>query len=92
MIRVANTGISAVIDPAGRVIDALPLGRAGFLDVPVPVARPDALCRAGDWLALLAAFRGFGGAGLIANGAIPLTNPAPGVTQSLIPRHNGFLT
>ncbi|WP_292289933.1 apolipoprotein N-acyltransferase [Marivita sp.] len=55
MIRVANTGISAVIDPAGRIVDALPLGRAGFIDVPLPAPSPPTLyARTGDLLALLA--------------------------------------
>ena len=55
MIRVANTGISAVIDPAGRIVDALPLGRAGFLDVPLPAPiAPTLYSRTGDWLAFCA--------------------------------------
>lgn len=33
MIRVANTGISAMIDARGRVVQSLPLGRDGVLDV-----------------------------------------------------------
>ncbi|MCR9109452.1 apolipoprotein N-acyltransferase [Marivita sp. XM-24bin2] len=60
MIRVANTGISAVIDPAGGIVDALPLGRAGFLDVPLPPAlSPSLYSRTGDWLALAALFVSF---------------------------------
>ncbi|MFP7671783.1 apolipoprotein N-acyltransferase [Marivita sp. S0852] len=55
VIRVANTGISAVIDPAGRVIDALPLGRAGFLDVPVPAGGDATLYSiTRDWSAVAA--------------------------------------
>jgi apolipoprotein N-acyltransferase len=34
--RAANTGISAVIDPLGRVINSLPLGTEGVLDAPLP--------------------------------------------------------
>ena len=34
--RAANTGISAVIDPLGRVINSLPLGAEGVLDAPLP--------------------------------------------------------
>ncbi|WP_232622761.1 apolipoprotein N-acyltransferase [Pseudorhodobacter sp. MZDSW-24AT] len=33
LIRVANTGVTAVIDARGRVLDALPFGEAGALDV-----------------------------------------------------------
>jgi apolipoprotein N-acyltransferase len=42
LVRSANTGISAVVDPVGRVIAALPLGREGVLDatLPQPVAAP----------------------------------------------------
>jgi apolipoprotein N-acyltransferase len=36
MVRAANTGISAVIDPLGRVIGSLPLGVEGLLDAPLP--------------------------------------------------------
>ncbi|MEE9289569.1 MAG: apolipoprotein N-acyltransferase [Alphaproteobacteria bacterium] len=47
LVRAANTGISAVIDPWGRVLEALPLGRRGViqrrlpaaLDPPTPFAR-----------------------------------------------------
>ncbi|MEE2944142.1 MAG: apolipoprotein N-acyltransferase [Pseudomonadota bacterium] len=36
MVRAANTGISALIDAKGRVVEALPLNEAGFLDVDLP--------------------------------------------------------
>ena len=35
-MRAANTGISAVVDPLGRIIDALPLGAEGVIDAPLP--------------------------------------------------------
>ena len=35
-MRAANTGISAVVDPVGRIINSLPLGREGVLDAPLP--------------------------------------------------------
>jgi apolipoprotein N-acyltransferase len=34
--RAANTGISAVIDPLGRIIASLPLASEGVLDAPLP--------------------------------------------------------
>jgi len=36
LVRAANTGISAVVDPVGRIIDSLPLGVEGVIDAPLP--------------------------------------------------------
>ncbi|MGJ8606287.1 MAG: apolipoprotein N-acyltransferase, partial [Marivita sp.] len=36
MVRVAQTGVSAVIDGRGRIVASIPLGEAGFLDVALP--------------------------------------------------------
>jgi len=36
MIRAANTGISAVIDPLGRITDSLALNEAGYIDALLP--------------------------------------------------------
>jgi apolipoprotein N-acyltransferase len=38
LVRAANSGISAVVDPVGRIINSLPLGREGVLDAPLPQA------------------------------------------------------
>ena len=53
MIRAANTGISAMIDPFGRLTETLKLGEQGVLDVPLPPVVPAPLyTRFGDSLAL----------------------------------------
>jgi apolipoprotein N-acyltransferase len=36
LVRAANTGISAVVDPVGRIINSLPLGSEGVIDSPLP--------------------------------------------------------
>jgi apolipoprotein N-acyltransferase len=43
MIRVANTGVSAMIDAYGHVTASIPMNTAGFLDVRLPDARPPTL-------------------------------------------------
>jgi apolipoprotein N-acyltransferase len=40
LVRAANTGVSAVIDPAGRILTSLPLGTEGVLDAALPQALP----------------------------------------------------
>lgn len=38
LVRAANNGISAIVDPYGRIIRQLPLGTEGVLDSPLPQA------------------------------------------------------
>jgi apolipoprotein N-acyltransferase len=51
MIRVANTGLSGVVDSYGRVRAMLGLGVAGRIDAPMPgaLARPTLYARWHDW-------------------------------------------
>jgi apolipoprotein N-acyltransferase len=49
VVRAANTGISAVIDPLGRTVARLGLGLEGILDSGLPSATPPTIyARAGD--------------------------------------------
>ncbi|HEY0220036.1 MAG TPA: apolipoprotein N-acyltransferase, partial [Afipia sp.] len=49
IVRVANTGVSAVIDPLGRTVARLGLGREGVLDSALPAAiSPTLFSRIGD--------------------------------------------
>jgi apolipoprotein N-acyltransferase len=52
--RAANTGISAVIDPFGRVTARLGLGKMGIVDAKLPAAAPASIyAHLGDWVFLL---------------------------------------
>ena len=54
LVRAANTGISAVIDPLGRYVGRLPLGNEGVLQVSLPRALGRTPYAAiGDWTMLL---------------------------------------
>lgn len=51
VVRVANTGVSALIAPSGRIVSTLPLFERGNLIGEVPLRRTETLyTRLGDWL------------------------------------------
>ena len=54
MVRVANTGISAMIDAKGRITASLPLNSEGALDARLPAALPETIyARWGDLPAIV---------------------------------------
>jgi len=55
LVRVANTGISAVIGPRGTVQETLPLGVAGYTDSIMPgrMVDPTFYSKTGDWPTIL---------------------------------------
>jgi apolipoprotein N-acyltransferase len=54
LVRVANTGVTAVIDARGRVVEALPMGVADRLDAALPASlAPTPYARWGEWPVLL---------------------------------------
>ncbi|HEX4873722.1 MAG TPA: apolipoprotein N-acyltransferase [Sphingorhabdus sp.] len=57
VIRSTPTGISAVIDAEGRIVQSLPLGKAGRIDARLPMAKaPTLFARYGNILPLAFAF------------------------------------
>ena len=49
LVRAANTGISAVVDPLGRIVKSLGLGSEGVIDAPLPQpVEPPIYARVGD--------------------------------------------
>jgi apolipoprotein N-acyltransferase len=63
LVRVANNGISAVIDPLGRVLARTDLDAIGYVDTALPYSTgPTLFARAGAWTL----------AGLLLLGAIPV--------------------
>jgi apolipoprotein N-acyltransferase len=54
LVRAANTGISAVVDPVGRIVNYLPLGAEGVLDSALPTAlAPTIYVMVGDYALIL---------------------------------------
>jgi apolipoprotein N-acyltransferase len=54
LIRAANSGISAVVDPVGRIVASLPLGHEGLLDSALPMpTRITPYARTGDLLFII---------------------------------------
>lgn len=64
MIRAANTGVSAMIDPLGRITASVPLNTAGYVDAALPAPLPPTIfARTGEWPALAALVVLLAGAG-----------------------------
>ncbi|MDA1088805.1 MAG: apolipoprotein N-acyltransferase [Proteobacteria bacterium] len=68
LVRVANTGISGVIDGYGRTVKKLGLGREGVIDSPLPVALDERtpFSRFGGWITVLLMFFALAGGILLA--------------------------
>ena len=50
LVRVANNGVSGVVDAEGRILSGMALDTIGYIDVRLPAAGPPTLYgRAGDW-------------------------------------------
>lgn len=62
LIRVANNGISGVVDANGRVLAQIGLDERGVIDTALPGPRPPTIyARYGDWTFLIAWLMGLGG-------------------------------
>jgi apolipoprotein N-acyltransferase len=71
MVRVANTGVSAVIDARGDVVTSMPLGQGGYVDAALPpAASPTPYARTGDAPFLVALALGLVAAIVLRNRAL----------------------
>lgn len=71
VIRAANTGISAVLDPFGRYLQRLPLMEQGVIDSPLPAAiSPTSYAKLGDWVLLMLLVVVFGSSFLAAKSTL----------------------
>jgi apolipoprotein N-acyltransferase len=54
LVRVANNGISGIVDNAGRVVARIDLDTVGYADLPLPTdtSAPTPYSRGGDWILL----------------------------------------
>ena len=54
LVRVANNGVSGIVDEAGRVVARIDLDTVGYADLPLPAATlaPTLYARGGDWILL----------------------------------------
>jgi apolipoprotein N-acyltransferase len=54
LVRVANNGISGIVDATGRVVARIDFDTVGYADLPLPAAAGETLyARAGDWIFLM---------------------------------------
>jgi apolipoprotein N-acyltransferase len=54
LVRVANNGVSGIVDEAGRVVARIDLDTVGYADLPLPAgtSAPTLYARGGDWILL----------------------------------------
>jgi apolipoprotein N-acyltransferase len=55
LVRVANNGVSGIIDEVGRVVARIDLNTIGYADLPLPAdtSGPTLYARGGDWILLV---------------------------------------
>jgi apolipoprotein N-acyltransferase len=71
LARAANTGVSAMIDPRGRIVGEIGLGAEGYVDAALPAALPPTpYARFGDWPALAVVLASLGLTVVIFNAGI----------------------
>jgi apolipoprotein N-acyltransferase len=75
MIRVANTGVTAMIDAHGQIRAFLPLGTSGYIDAALPAALPPTLySKTGDLPLLVLLVLALGGAFVTRRRIAPLSD------------------